>query len=419
MIISPNVLEGTIKIPSSKSEAHRAIMCASFAEGDSIISNVTMSEDIIATINCLRNLGAEIEVVDRGDIAEVKVGKYIYKKDYKAVLDANESGSTLRFIIPIAVSLYDKVKFTGKSRLVKRPLSVYFDIFKKNNIKYSHGENFLPLETEGKLDASEFEMSGDISSQFITGVMLAKGIAGDTAHIKIVSNLESKPYIDITQDVMNKFGVGTEYDEIENEYIIKNSGYKARNYKVMGDWSHAGFWLLMGTKSKVTIAGLDKNSKQGDKAIVEILKSMGANIYWDGDLLVSEKAQLHGKTIDVSQCPDLAPVIGAAMAVAKGDGQIIGGERLKIKESDRIKSVVDTICRLGGKAVATDDGMVIEGIRELSGGSVSCYNDHRIAMMVGALSTYCSDIISVDGHQCVAKSYPEFWNDFKKLGGRL
>ena len=187
----------------------------------------------------------------------------------------------------------------------------------------------------------------------------------------------------------------------------------------MGDWSHAGFLLLAGTKSKIAIAGLDKESKQGDKAIVDILKSMGANIYWENDILISESAQLSGKKIDVSQCPDLAPVIGAAMAIARGEGQIVGGQRLKIKESDRIQSVVETICRLGGSAKATDDGMIINGMDSLLGGEVSCYNDHRIAMMIGALSVYCTNGVEVDGHKCVAKSYPLFWQDFVSLGGKL
>ena len=419
MRISPQLLGGTVNMPTSKSEAHRAIICASFAEGNSTISNVTMSEDIIATINCLRNLGAEIDVTESNGVAEVKIDKFTLRKNEEMVFDCSESGSTLRFLIPVAVSLYDKVTFTGRSRLVKRPLNVYFDIFDKHNIKYSHGEDFLPLTVEGRLDGDKFRMAGDISSQFITGIMLASGLKKHKTEIYITSKLESKPYVDITQDVMDKFQIQTEYVEAGNKYIVYGGEYKSQDFKVMGDWSHAGFLLLMGTKSKVSIAGLDKDSKQGDKAIVEILKSMGANIYWQDDMLISEKAALHGEKIDVSQCPDLAPVIGAAMSIAKGNSQIVGGERLKIKESDRIQSVVDTINNLGGSAKVTEDGMIIDGADNLSGGKVSCYNDHRIAMMIGALSVYCTGEITVDGHECVAKSYPKFWQDFVGLGGKI
>ncbi|MEX1376650.1 MAG: 3-phosphoshikimate 1-carboxyvinyltransferase [Eubacteriales bacterium] len=418
MIISPNILNGTVNIPASKSEAHRAIICASFADGKSSISNVTMSKDIKATINGLKNMGAEIEVAENEGSAQVTVGSFKLVENNDIIIDCHESGSTLRFLIPIAASLYDKVTFTGKNRLVKRPLDVYFEIFRKNNIKYSHGEDYLPLTIERKLQCREYTAAGDISSQFITGIMLASAMTQKPVEIKIEGNLESKPYIDITQDVMKKYGVQSQYDEAENKYIIYGGGYKANDFKVMGDWSHAGFLLLAGTRSKITICGLDKDSRQGDKVIVDILKSMGANIYWDNDLLISEEANLTAKEVDVSQCPDLAPVIAGAMAIAKGKSKIVGGQRLKIKESDRIQSIVNTINSLGGSAQATDDGMIIEGVEMLSGGEVSCYNDHRIAMLTGALSSFCTEDIKVNGHECVDKSYPAFWEDFVKLGGR-
>jgi len=422
MIISPNILEGTVSIPASKSEAHRAIICACFADGKSTISNVTLSQDIIATIDGLKSLGADIEVTGKNNhnnIATVVVGKFKLKEDANIIIDCNESGSTLRFLIPIAVGLYDKVRFIGRGGLEKRPLNVYFDLFEKHNIKYFHGNDYLPLDVEGKLNVGSFEVAGDISSQFITGIMLAKGIGNEQSQMQITSKLESKPYIDITQDVMKKYGVETQYSEKENRYLVNSNGYRLNDFKVMGDWSHAGFVLLAGTSSKITIIGLDKDSKQGDKVIVDILRSMGANIYWKDNLLVSEKSQLNGRTIDVSQCPDLAPVIAGAMSIAMGESKIVGGERLKIKESDRIQSVVETINNLGGNAKATDDGMIIQGLENLLGGEVSCYNDHRIAMMIGALSVYCTDDIKVNDHKCVAKSYPQFWDDFVELGGSL
>ncbi|MBN2879028.1 MAG: 3-phosphoshikimate 1-carboxyvinyltransferase [Clostridia bacterium] len=419
--IQPATLSGKVEMPSSKSEAHRALICASFAEGKSIVSNVTMSKDIAATINVLTHMGADIkgENATEGGQVTLIIDRFVKKPFDEVLIDSNESGSTLRFMIPIVLSFFKKARFTGSGRLPERSLDDYFKIFEKNNITYHHGDNFLPLETEGILDADEYETSGDVSSQFITGLMLAAGNREAETHIKILNKLESKPYIDITQDIMNKFGVLSEYDEYFKTYTVNGGGYKARDFAVMGDWSHAGFWLLSGAKGKIEISGLDRNSKQGDKIIVDILNSMGASIYWDGAMLISEKATLHRAQIDVSQCPDLAPVIAAAMAIAEGESRITGGERLKIKESDRIQSIAAVINNLGGSAIATDDGMIIKGRSSLSGGSISCYNDHRIGMMAGALSAFCRNPVEIDGHECVAKSYPDFWRDFESLGGKI
>ena len=421
MNIMPHIPAGTVTIPSSKSEAHRAIICASFANGKSRISNVTLSDDILATIEGLKALGAKIEVREEkgAKTAILEIGQYAEKNNEDIVIDCNESGSTLRFLMPVAVSLYDKVTFIGSGRLIERPLDVYFELFDKNNVLYEHGESYLPLGTHGKLKADNFEIAGNISSQFVTGLMLAAGINKGSTQINIKGKLESEPYVEITRDIMEKFGVKNIYNAKESKYHIESNGYSSSEFIVGGDWSHAGFWLLLGTNSHIKIKGLDINSKQGDKAIVDILKSMGADIFWEGDVLVSRKAKLMSVQIDVSQHPDLAPVIAAAMAVAEGKSRISGGKRLKIKESDRIQSVVNTIINMGGSAEATEDGMIIEGKSNLSGGMVSCYNDHRVAMMAGALSVYCKGNVAVSGYECVAKSYPEFWEDFKRLGGKI
>ena len=421
MQITPHILKGTVNIPSSKSEVHRAVICASLAKGRSKISNVTLSDDIFATVGGLRAMGADIKISreEGTNTLVIETGGFVRNEDKEITIDCHESGSTLRFLIPVALSIYDKVTFTGKGRLAQRPLNVYFDLFDKNSISYEHGENYLPLTVRGTLATDKYEIAGNISSQFVTGLMLASGINKNNTEISIAGPLESQPYIEITRDIMKRFGVESSYNKDENKYSITSDGYKSADFKAAGDWSHAGFWLLAGANSQIRVKGLDRNSKQGDKAIVEILKSMGADIYWEGDVLASKKAGLKGKNIDVSQCPDLAPVIAGAMAIAEAISRITGGERLKIKESDRIQSIVNTILSLGGKTRATDDGMVIDGKGYLSGGKISCYNDHRIAMMAGALSVYCEGQIDVDGYECVAKSYPEFWEHFKSLGGKI
>lgn len=418
MIINPTILEGTINIPSSKSEAHRAVICASLAKGGvSTITYVTMSKDIIATVNALVSLGADIKVVpSSNDYSTLQIGE-MTKLETNVLIDCNESGSTLRFLIPLALSLYNNAAFTGSGRLVDRPLQVYFNMFNEFNIEYSHGDNFLPLNIRGSLKPHNYYLAGDISSQFISGIMLAMGLFDEPSSINITTSLHSKPYIDITQDIMAKFSANTNYNLSENKYTISGGGYKATDFCVMGDWSQVGYFLLAGTRSKIKINGLSKTSKQGDKVILDILNSMGANIYWQGDALVSDKATLKSSTVDVSQCPDLAPVVAAAMAIAKGKSKIIGGQRLRLKESDRIDSIVTTINSLGGNAQALDDGMIIQGVDTLQGAKVLCYNDHRIAMMIGALSVYCKGEINIIGHECVDKSYPNFWQDFINMGG--
>lgn len=427
MIIEPKTLSGHVTVPPSKSHAHRAIICAALSSNDTIIHNVAMSEDINATISALRQLGAKIEV----DNDTLHVSKFdINKKITEHItIDCNESGSTLRFMIPIALVFADKVTFIGSGRLPKRSLQVYFDIFDKLDIKYSHGEDYLPLTVEGNLskDSGDFYIRGDISSQFITGLLLAMGITNYNSSIYITTSLESKPYVDITQMVMEQYGVKALYSENKSDskeftcaYNVSGMGYTSSGIdRVSGDWSQSGFHILAGLNGDITINGLDLSSPQGDKEIFNIIKQMDADICEKESSIICRKSKLKAIDVDVSDIPDMAVVIAGAMAVADGKSIITGAKRLRLKESDRIETVIATINSLGGQASADGDNIVIIGKDKLAGGKVKCHNDHRIAMLAGALSTYCENPVEIDDKDCVNKSYPDYWNDLISLGGKI
>lgn len=423
--IRPNLITGKIRIPPSKSASHRAIICACLAEKESHLVNLQLSDDIMSTIDAMRALGAQIECIKDIDndnyvkLTIIPIDINSINSD-KVIIDCNESGSTLRFLIPIAIELFDEVTFHGKGKLPTRPLDVYFDIFDENGIDYDFKQEYLPLNIKGKFSKNSFNIKGDISSQFITGLLLWAPLTDKDIAINITTKLESKKYVDITLDIMSSFGIAVDFNEAQNRYNISGSSkYQSCDYHVEGDWSQAAFFLLMGVKSYIEISGLNRNSKQGDMEIINILNKMGANIYWKDDILISNGGTLNGIDVDVSQCPDLAPVIAAAMSAAVGESTITGGERLILKESNRIKAVADTLNKLGANVAPTDDGMIIEGVKVLKGNEVSCYNDHRIAMMIGAVSQFCEGDIIVHGEGCVNKSYPNFWEDFKNIGGRI
>lgn len=419
MIITPSKLKGNITAPPSKSMAHRAIICAALADGKSIISNIELSEDMKATINAIKQLGAKVEITQGDKIKKLIIyGIKDYNIDNSPMIDCRESGSTLRFMIPIVSAVAGLGTFIGQGRLPKRPIDTYRNIFKSQGIKWSQGKDNLPLKIEGKLKSSIYELPGNISSQYITGFLLALPRLLGNSEIKITGKLESANYVDMTIEVLSAFGIVIEKNE---SFIIKGSqNYAANEYKVEGDWSQAAFLILSGVLGEgIKIYGLEKKSAQGDRAAYEIFKTMGAELSWQEDVLIANKSQLTACDVDVSQCPDLAPVIAAAMSCAKGTSTIYGGERLKIKESDRILSVANALNGLGADVTPTNDGMIIQGKAWLTGGSADAPNDHRIAMMVGAVSSKCQGEVKLTGEHNVNKSYPSFWEDFVLLGGKI
>ena len=419
--IIPSKLKGSVKIPPSKSMAHRAIICAALSDGICRIDNIDYSDDIIATINAMNSLGATIEKYD-DYIEVVGIYKNINKIKRNRIIDCNESGSTLRFLVPISLLFKGSNKFIGKGNLGKRPLTTYYNIFNNQGIKYSYEENNLNLVVDGELKPGVFEVEGNISSQFITGLLFALPLLNGDSKITITKEMESKGYIDLTLKAISDFGI-----EIINnnysEFIIKgNQKYNARNYRVEGDYSQAAFFLCAdGLGNNVLCRDLDLNSLQGDKEIIDILERMNV-VFNTNEIGLSGEVsgELISTVIDGSQCPDIIPVLSAASALSKGTTEIINAGRLRIKECDRLSAVTSELKKLGAQIIEKEDGLVITGVEKLQGGvEVWSHKDHRIAMTLAIASTMCKKPIIIKDYECVAKSYPSFFEDFKALGGNI
>lgn len=418
VIITPSKLKGSVKIPPSKSMAHRAIICASLSKGESVISNIDFSEDIIATMEGMKSLGANIKVEKDKLIIN---GENILKDSNYKVIDCNESGSTLRFLVPISLIKDNKVNFIGRGNLGKRPLKTYYEIFEEQEIKYSYEEEKLDLNIEGSLKGGEFKVKGNISSQFISGLLFTLPLLKEDSKIIITTELESKGYIDLTLDMIEKFGVTIKNNNYR-EFLIKgNQSYKPMNYKVEGDYSQAAFYFSAGALgSEINCLDLDLSSYQGDKECIEILEEMGARLIGNKEESLSIiHGNLNGTIIDASQCPDIIPVLTVVAALSKGETRVINGERLRIKECDRLNAICTELNKLGADIKELKDGLIINGVKELIGGEVYSHKDHRIAMSLAIASTRCKGDVIIREPDCVKKSYPGFWEDFKSLGGIL
>ncbi|WP_195964324.1 3-phosphoshikimate 1-carboxyvinyltransferase [Clostridium cuniculi] len=419
--IYPSKLKGEVKIPPSKSMAHRAIICAALSDGLCIIENIDYSDDIIATIDAMNSLGAKI--VKHKDYIEV-IGAYgsDEKPQETRIIDCNESGSTLRFLVPISLLFKGSSKFIGRGNLGKRPLTTYYNIFERQGIEYSYEEGNLNLVINGELNPGTFEVEGNVSSQFITGLLFTLPLLKEDSKIIITTEMESKGYIDLTLRAMNDFGV-----EIINnnyrEFIIKgNQKYNARNYRVEGDYSQAAFFLCADSLGNdVLCKDLDLNSLQGDKEVIDILERMNL-VFNANDIGVkgTTNGELASTVIDGSQCPDIIPVLTSVAALTKGTTEIINAGRLRIKECDRLAAVTSELNKLGAKIIEKEDGLVVTGVEKLQGGvEVWSHKDHRIAMTLAIASTRCEEPIVIKDYECIAKSYPNFFEDFKALGGNV
>ncbi|AYK27054.1 3-phosphoshikimate 1-carboxyvinyltransferase [Clostridium beijerinckii] len=421
--IYPGKLSGEVKIPPSKSMAHRAVICAALGDGVSKVTNIDYSDDIIATIEAMSSLGAKItKKEDYLEVCGINSPENIKANSIKEqrTIDCNESGSTLRFLVPIA-ALFDGVnRFVGRGNLGKRPLDTYYKIFDEQGIKYSYKDGILDLKTEGKLKAGEFKMEGNISSQFITGLLFTLPLLDGESKIVITTEMESKGYIDLTLRAIKDFGVEIINNNYE-EFIIKgNQIYKSIDYRVEGDYSQAAFFFCADAlSSNIVLNDLKLDSLQGDKEVIDILQRMGLKLNnKDNGLIGSASLGLKSTIIDGSQCPDIIPVVSLVAALSEGTTEIINAGRLRIKECDRLAAVTSELNKLGAKIIEKEEGLIIEGVKELKGNvEVWSHKDHRIAMTMAIASIMCKEPIILKDYECVSKSYPQFWDDFKNLGG--
>lgn len=390
--IENSILQGTLTVPPSKSAAHRALICSFLANGGDV-SPIIDSKDMNATVGAINAL-----------------------KNGEQAVDCIESGSTLRFMIPVAAALGKSVTFVGSGKLPERPIGDYLRLLPQHGVDCV-SEGGLPLTISGKLTGGKFEIAGDVSSQYITGLLIALPLLDEDSEIVLTTPLQSKPYVDMTIKVMADYGVTVE--QREGSYFIKgNQSYLVRDYVVEADWSQTAFFLVAGALfGDITLEGLDFESTQGDKEIVNILKRFGANITCNDTSVNVKKSKLCGIEIDATDIPDMVPSLAVCGAYAQGKTVIKGAERLRLKESDRIESVVENLKALGVDITATADGMIINGSKVL-GGKLKGYNDHRIVMAMSIAALGADGEVIIDDAQSINKSYPHFFEDYNKLGGK-
>ena len=388
--ITPSPVCGEVAAISSKSMAHRLMICAALAEDPTEVVYQTTNKDMEATKACL---------------AAMKAGQ--------TPLHCGESGSTLRFLLPVVAALGLDTEFFMEGRLPDRPL------FPLDEQLMAHGAKLTKdgatLKVCGKLTPGEYTLPGDVSSQYISGLLFALPLLDAPSTLTVTGKVESAPYIAMTLDALKQFGIHIEQEN--NVYHIPPCAYRSPGRAfVEGDWSNAAFWLCAGAIAKpVTVTGLDPNSLQGDKAVFDLLRQFGASCTGEGDRFTVCPGALHGIDIDAAAIPDLVPILCVVAAKAEGTTTIYNAGRLRIKESDRIESVCKMLSALGADIAPTDDGMIIRGGEPLSGGTVDSCNDHRIAMAAAVASSICQETVTVLGAKAVEKSYPHFWEDFEKL----
>lgn len=410
--LTPSKAQGKIKAIASKSAAHRILICSAFADAPTSILCEETNRDIEATVACLRSLGAKItrndnvyEVTPLDKTAPVK----------NSVLPCDESGSTLRFLLPVACAIGSDSIFATKGRLSERPLDALLEELQV------HGANVTKVNDKfslsGKLTGNDFCICGNISSQFISGLLFAIAIIGEGS-LRVTGKLESAPYVDMTLNALKVFGVSV-IQRDDTYFLNANGGLRSPEYvAVEGDWSNAAFPLALGILGKnVEIFGLDPLSAQGDRAIVEIIRKMGGKIAYNpaANSYVANASKLHALELDATNVPDLVPVIATLASVADGESKIYGVERLRLKESDRIESIITLLSSLGANIRFSDGALLISGVPNLLGGEVDSFDDHRIAMSAAVASCVCTSELSILRAEAVQKSYPSFWNAVTNL----
>lgn len=417
VFIRPSELHGEVKAIASKSFAHRLLILSALSDKNTIIKCSESSDDIEATINCLSALGAKITKVSEG----FSVTPFLYTKIIKnSMLDCGESGSTLRFMLPVACALRSDPMFCGHGRLPMRPMAPLYTALSEHGCRLTSDDG-LPVSCSGELTGGYYTLPANISSQFISGLLLALPLIREDSIIQLTGNIESGDYINMTLSALRLFGIDISFNK--NALYI-NGGAKyisPGNVSVEGDWSNAAFWLSAGAvgNSSIRCTGLDIYSSQGDKAVIKILTDFGAIISCSEKSITVTGSGLYGTEIDAKDIPDLVPVLAVVASVAKGKTLIKNAERLRIKESNRLYAVTKTLSDLGSEIAETENGLIITGQKRLTGGKINSFGDHRIAMMAAIASIVCDNPVIIENSESVKKSYPGFFSDFLSLGGNI
>ncbi len=406
---------GTVHLPPSKSLSHRALICGALAgDGTRLINTGLSGEDVAATLDCLEKMGFRYQRKGNALTVVDGIGDRILGKNQgtETILDCGESGSTLRFLMPLALLCGAPVAMTGRGRLLRRPLKEYEYALTQNGGRVTWEGSLIRLK--GPLKSGIYEMPGDVSSQFVSGLLMALPLLPGDSEIRLTTELESKPYVDMTIEVMDHFGVRVKRPGEGNFLIPGGQAYKATSYTVEGDYSAGAYFLVAGALGcEVACTGLPVDSLQGDRAILDFIRDCGGQIHRDenGNMWATAE-ELVGITADVSQCPDLAPPLAVLLSFCTGVSIIKGAGRLRMKESDRIKSISSALNALGAEITEGPDYLTIKGVDRLYGGVVDPQNDHRIAMTGALASLKSRGKVTVLDPECVNKSYPDFWKDF-------
>jgi len=402
---------GIVNVPPSKSQAHRAIICAFLSRGRSLLGNISLSRDVAATLGGISAMGGAWRA--QGDCVAVEgiggAGSVIHAR-----VPCGESASTLRFLLPVAAALGITAEFRGEPGLLRRPVCQYEKLFARHGaqLEYFGGG----VRVGGKLRPGVYALDGKVSSQFVSGLLMALPLLGGDSEIVVERGLESAAYVDMTRGVCARFGVTSRAQGYAAFAVPGGQQYRAAVFSPEGDYSQAAYFLAAGALgADVACAGLPAESLQADRAIVDILRGMGAAVAaLPGGVLQASAEGLHGAQVDVSQHPDIAPPIAALMCLARGTSRIVGAARLRLKESDRLGAVADALGGLGADIREVGDTLVIRGRPSLRGGAANARGDHRIAMMTALAAIKCEGAVRLTGWRCVDKSYPAFWRDWEK-----
>ncbi len=412
--VSPGPRTGRVTIPASKSQAHRLLICAALGREPVELVCGGPSADILATTKCLNALGADIQKTapDRFSVRPVTASP-----GTAAQLACGESGSTLRFLLPLVGALGAEGAFAMEGRLPQRPLAPFDSVLKEHGMTL-HQEGSR-LRCGGRLRPGAYTLPGNVSSQYISGLLMAlPRLAGDST-LAVTGPMESAGYVAMTEDALRLSGIRFTREgqswRIPGGQCCRLPGL----CRVEGDWSNAAFFLCAGALSPegITVEGLSLTSSQGDRAVVDILRAFGAQVTEGDGSVTVRRGALRGVTIDAAPIPDLIPTLSAVAAAADGTTYIENAGRLRLKESDRLKSTAALLSALGGQVEEREAGLVIRGRARLEGGTVDSWNDHRIAMAAAVAACVCCGPVTVTDSQCVAKSYPRFWEDFQQLKG--
>lgn len=414
--ITPGKIGGSIVSPPSKSMAHRAVLSAGLARGLSRIYNLDLSKDVQVTLNAVRQMGAQVKVTDRYIDIEGKGGFATILRP----IDCHESGSSLRFLVPILSLTGQKVEFTGQPRLFQRPQTVYQNIFDAQGLLFSQHETGITIM--GSVAATDYTLAGNVSSQFISGLLFSLPLLPKNSTIAITKPFESRSYVDLTLSVLHDFGIKAHWsDTAENTLVVPGKQrYQNREYTVEGDYSQAAFFAVLGALcGGITITSLRPDSLQGDAAILPILERCGATFARKGDAVTFEKSKLTATEIDLADCPDLGPILMTLGMFCEGETVIHNAGRLRLKESDRIAAMEEELAKFGGRVTSDETTVTVQGSKLCAPPVLFGHNDHRVVMSLAVAGLAAGVPTKIEGASAITKSWPDFFVVLQSVGATI